>query len=62
MMKLFTDAIADEGNTLSCLYKLSPPDPLAVEAREARVKEVIAKMGDKYLLAKLVVRKHERNN
>jgi len=62
MMKLFTDAMADEGNTLSCLYRLSPPDPSIVQAREAKVKEVIATMGDKYLLAKLVVRKHERNN
>ncbi len=62
MMKLFTDAMADEGSTLSCLYKLSPPDPLAVEAREARVKEVIARMGNKYLLAKLVVRINDRSS
>jgi hypothetical protein len=59
MMKLFTDAMADEGSTLSCLYKLSPPDPLAVEAREARVKEVIARMGNKYLLAKVHVVKRD---
>ena len=59
MMKLFTDTMADEGNTLSCLYKLSPPDPLAVEAREAKVKALIKKMGSKYLLAKVHVVKRD---
>lgn len=59
MMKLFTDTMADEGNTLSCLYRLSPPDPLAIEAREAKVKALIKKMGSKYLLAKVHVVKRD---
>jgi hypothetical protein len=59
MMKLFTDTMADEGNTLSCLYRLSPPDPLAVEAREAKVKALIKKMGNNYLLAKVHVVKRD---
>jgi len=55
MMKLFTDTMADEGSLLSCLYKLSPPDPVMVEARETKVKALIKKMGNKYLLAKVHV-------
>jgi len=59
MIRLFTDMMADEGDTLTCLYKLSPPDPLAVEAREAKVKTLIKQMGNKYLLAKVHVVKRD---
>lgn len=53
MMKLFADIMTDEGNTLSCLYKLSPPDPAIVKARDAKVKAMIKQMGNRYLLAKV---------
>ena len=62
MINMFSNIISDSGATLTSVYALSPPDPLAVEAREARVKEVIARMGDKYLLAKLVVRINDRSS
>ena len=57
MIRMFSNIVSDSGITLSSMYELSPPDPLAVEAREARVKEAIAKMGDKYLLSKPIERR-----
>lgn len=59
MMRLFTDITADENVTLTSLYKLSPPDPLAIEARTAKVKTLIKKMGNKYLLARKHVVKRD---
>jgi hypothetical protein len=62
-MGLFTDISADENITLTSLYALSPPNPLAVEARTAKVKSLIKKMGNKYLLAKKhVVKRDDTNN
>jgi hypothetical protein len=41
---------------IKSLYGMLPPDPKAVKLRDKKVKEIIEQMGDKYLLAKSVLK------
>jgi hypothetical protein len=42
---------------IDSLYKLPPPSPSMIEAREKKIAKCKKMMGDKYLLAKPIQRK-----
>jgi len=49
-------SLDDTTLVIKSLYGMLPPDPKAVKSRDKKVKEIIEQMGEKYLLAKSVLK------
>jgi hypothetical protein len=54
---LFGDKLIDDTLVIANFYKVFPPDVRAIKHRAVKVKTLIDKMGDKYLLATPIKRK-----